>query len=181
MTRCAYRGVSFSEAKMVVDRQKYERNELRAFQNGIAARSSFGDGVYLINDKELAAQYAFCHAEVEDKELAAVLSQKICFKNPFILNYQFTEPRLRKEALRWKYKGKDFPNKEELNNPKELYEQIGNDIKEYLLYHLYDGIIYHVDEEIIYYVLYDQENQIKDIDMELIFNIKGSKKLPFYF
>ncbi|KAB7705584.1 hypothetical protein F9802_13690 [Bacillus aerolatus] len=176
MERSAYRGVSYKEARTVIHTQKYERNESRAFNNGVAARSSFGPGVYLINDLELAAQYAFCHAEVEEEEIAVVLNQKITFKNPFILNYQFSETRLRKEALRWKYTGSHFPANRIANNHLELSKQIGNDIREYLLARSHDGIIYHIDDEIIYYVLYNQEKQLKDIDVELVFNINGSEK-----
>ena len=177
MERKAYRGVSYGEAQRVVLNQKYERSELREFNNRVAARSLFGQGIYLINDPGLAAQYAFCHAEVEDDEAAVVLSQKICFQNPFILNYQFSEARLRKEALRWKYAGKHFPDSRDDYSPLELFKQIGNTIKEFLLAHSNDGIIYHIDDEIIYYVLYDQEKQIKDIEVELTFTIKGPHKV----
>lgn len=176
MERRAYRGVSYGEAKKVVLNQKYERNELRTFGNGAAARSLFGQGIYLINDLKLAAHYAFCHAEVEGDETAVVLTQKICFENPFVLNYQFSEARLRKEALRWKYAGKHFPDNQETHNSLELSKHIGKSIKEYLLFHSNDGIIYHIDDEIIYYVLYEQEKQIKDIEVELVFNINGSLK-----
>ncbi|OCA87218.1 hypothetical protein [Pseudobacillus wudalianchiensis] len=174
MERTAYRGVSYGEAQRVVLNQKYERNELREFNNRVAARSLFGQGIYLINDPALAAQYAFCHAEVEGDESAVVLSQKICFQNPFILNYQFSEARLRKEALRWKYAGKHFPDPTDDQSPLELFKQIGNTIKEFLLSRSNDGIIYHIDDEIIYYVLYDQEKQIKDIKVELVFKIQDS-------
>lgn len=172
MERKAYRGVSYGEAKKVVRNQKYERSEWRAFNNGVAARSLFGQGIYLINDPVLAAQYAFCHAEVEGDETAVVLKQKIFFQNPFILNYQFSEARLRKEALRWKYAGKHLPDNQESHSSLDLSKQIGNNIKEYLLSRSNDGIIYHIDDEIIYYVLYNQEKQIKDIDIEIAFNIK---------
>ncbi|MEK4030601.1 MULTISPECIES: hypothetical protein [Bacillaceae] len=172
MERKAYRGVSYGEAKRVILNQKYERGEWRAFNNGVAARSLFGQGIYLINDLGLAAQYAFCHAEVEGDETAVVLNQKIFFQNPFILNYQFSEARLRKEALRWKYAGKHFPDHQEFRSSLELSRQIGNSVKDYLLSRSNDGIIYHIDDEIIYYVLYNQERQIKDIDVEVIFNIQ---------
>ncbi|KIL73215.1 hypothetical protein [Bacillus badius] len=177
MERKAYRGVSYGEAKKVVLEQKYERSELRAFTNGAAARSLFGQGIYLINDLGLAAQYAFCHAEVEGDETAVVLHQKICFNHPFILNYQFSEARLRKDALRWKYAGKHAPDPLHPPDSLELSRQIGSTIKDYLLAFSYDGIIYHVDDEIIYYVLYDQQKQIRDIDVEIAFNIKKPCKV----
>ena len=155
MKRLAYRGVSFKEAEVVVRQQRYDRNESRDFSNGVAARSLFGSGIYLINDAELAAQYAFCHAEAENEEQAVILKQKISFTHPFILNYQYSESRLRRTAIDWKYGDTGFSEEQYKENKAEISKQIGEAIKEYLLYHEYDGIVYHINEEIIYYIIYD--------------------------
>ncbi|WP_338752993.1 hypothetical protein [Bacillus sp. FJAT-52991] len=174
MDRKAYRGISYKEAKEVVRHQKYERHEFRAFNHNVAARSLFGSGLYLINDLELAARYAFCHADAEEEQKAVVLTQKIYLQNPFILNYRYSEARLKKEALRWKYENIHHLVPQATSSPLELAMQIGNDTRDFLLAHSHDGIIYHIDDEIIYYILYDQEKQIKDIEVALVFNIHGS-------
>jgi len=171
MKRMAYRGISFNEAQTVILSQRYDRKESRNFRNGVAARSLFGPGVYLINDLELAAQYAFCHAEVENEEQAVILKQKINLKHPFILNYKYSERRLRKDALNWKYANEDSLYNKIAQNSLDTCRQIGQDVMEYLLHHSYDSIIYHINDEIIYYVLYDQERQLEDIEIELVFNI----------
>jgi hypothetical protein len=181
MKRTAYRGVSFNEAQAVVRTQKYERTESRDFLNGVAARSSFGPGIYLVNDQELAAQYAFCHAEVEKDEQAVILKQKIQLNKPFILNYKYSETRLRKEALNWKYAQDNFPYNEAnetIAGTLENSQKIGQIIQDYLLHHSYDGIIYHLNDEIIYYVLYDQDHQIENIEIEFVFNINKLKQQP---
>ncbi len=176
MKRNVYRGISFGEAKEVVDKQRYERNESRDFQNGVAARSLFGPGIYLINDVELAAQYGFCHAEVEKDEKAVVLNQQVHFKNPFIVNYNYSEKMLKKDALSWKYANMNFPEISENADSLETLKWIGSIIKEYLLHHAYDGIIYHVDDEIIYYVCYFPDEQITDIKIDFSFHILELKK-----
>lgn len=181
MKRTAYRGVSFNEAKAVVQNQRYYRTESRDFLNGVSARSSFGQGIYLVNDQELAARYAFCHAEVENDEQAVILKQKIHLNNPFILNYKYSESRLRKEALNWKYAQNDFSYNETndtLENSAEVSKKIGQVIMEYLLHNSFDGIIYHINDEIIYYVLYDQTYQVEDIEIEFVFNINNLKQQP---
>ncbi|WP_203364301.1 hypothetical protein [Bacillus sp. REN10] len=174
MERKAYRGISYREAKEVIHHQKYERQEFRAFSPHVAARSLFGSGLYLINDLELAARYAFCHADTEHEQKAVVLTQKIHLQNPFILNYRYSEARLKQEAWRWKYKNTKHPLP---LDPLERSIQLGNDTRDFLLAHSHDGIIYHIDDEIIYYVLYDQVKQVKDIEVALVFNISGPDPL----
>ncbi len=181
MKRTAYRGISFNEAQTVVANQRYERNESREFLNGVSARSSFGPGIYLVNDQELAAKYAFCHAEVENAARAAILKQKIQLKNPFILNYNYSETRLRKEALNWKFAQNEIPEEEVSENADEISKKVGQVIMEYLLYHSHDGIIYHINDEIIYYVLYDQENQVENIEFQFVFNIEELNQKPSQF
>ncbi|MCM3671201.1 hypothetical protein M3181_19770 [Mesobacillus maritimus] len=176
MKRTAYRGVSFQEAQEVVKNQRYDRTESREFQNGVTARSSFGQGLYLVNDQELAAKYAFCHAEVENEEQAVILKQKIHLEHPFILNYKYSETRLRKEALNWKLD--QLPALYQTatgETPLETSRKVGEVIKEYLLTHSYDGIIYHLNDELIYYVLYHQEKQVEAIEFDFVFNINVLK------
>ncbi|MCM3760110.1 hypothetical protein M3212_04815 [Alkalihalobacillus oceani] len=175
MKRTVYRGISFKEAEEVVKNQKYNRSELRDFQNGVAAKSLFGPGIYLINDVELAAHYAFCHAEVEEEELAVVLKQTVQFHNPFIVNYTYSERQLKKDALSWKFTD-DFPELHSGPDSLETLKWVGTIIKEYLLNHGYDGITYHIDDEIIYYVSYHHEQQITGIDFDFVFNINEVKK-----
>ncbi|WP_340084351.1 hypothetical protein MHB50_17605 [Siminovitchia sp. FSL H7-0308] len=175
MRRTVYRGISYNEAQTVIANQFYERNERRDFQNGIKARSTFGQGIYLISDIELAAQYAFCHAEVEG-EKAAVLKQDLSLANPYILNYRSTEEQLRIKALSWKFGGTSDPGTHlGLNNVEEK-QGIGSLIKEFLLDHGFDGIVYHIDEEIIYYISYFQKRQIKNINLDFVFNIDDLKR-----
>jgi hypothetical protein len=179
MMRTAYRGVSFHEAQEVVRNQRYDRSESRDFLNGVAARSSFGQGLYLVNDQELAAKYAFCHAEVENDEQAVILKQKIHLIHPFILNYKYTETRLRSEALNWKLDQNLSLTKESTDTIEhgiETSRKIGQVIQEYLSYHSYDGIIYHLNDELIYYVLYDQATQVENIEIDFVFNINLLKK-----
>jgi len=179
MKRTAYRGVSFHEAQEVVRNQRYDRTESRDFLNGVAARSSFGQGLYLVNDQELAAKYAFCHAEVENDEQAVILKQKIHLTHPFILNYKYSETRLRKEALNWKLnQNPDLTREasETIEPSVETSRKIGLVIQDYLLYHSYDGIIYHLNDELIYYVLYDPAKQVEMIEVDFVFNINLLKK-----
>jgi hypothetical protein len=179
MKRTAYRGVSYHEAQEVVRNQRYDRTESRDFLNGVAARSSFGQGLYLVNDQELAAKYAFCHAEVENDEQAVILKQKIHLTNPFILNYKYSETRLRKEALNWKLnQNLSIPEESaDIIEPSiETSRKIGQVIQEYLSHHSYDGIIYHLNDELIYYVLYDQTKQVENIEIDFVFNINLLKK-----
>lgn len=175
MKRTVYRGISYKEAEEVVKNQKYNRSELRDFQNGVAAKSLFGPGIYLINDGEMAAHYAFCHAEVEEEELAVVLKQTVHFQHPFLVNYTYSERRLKKDALSWKFADMTFPD---IHSPDSLetLKWVGAIIKEYLLAHGHDGIIYHVDDEIIYYVSYHHQQQIKNIKFDFVFNINEVKK-----
>lgn len=179
MKRTAYRGVSFHEAQEVIRNQRYDRTESRDFLNGVAARSSFGQGLYLVNDQELAAKYAFCHAEVENDEQAVILKQKIHLAQPFILNYKYSETRLRKEALNWKLNQTlSLPEEsaDTIESSIETSRKIGQVIQEYLSHHSYDGIIYHLNDELIYYVLYDQANQVESIEIDFVFNINLLKK-----
>lgn len=180
MKRTVYRGISLNEAETVIANQVYMRSERRDFQGGIQARSTFGQGLYLISDVELAAQYAFCHAEVEAEKRAAVLKQQISLENPFILNHRFTEEQLRKKALSWKFgdgrcskplSGGEFDEDED-------NKEIGSVVREFLLDHEYDGIIYHIDDEIIYYVSYFQEKQVKNIMVDFVFNIEELRNTP---
>ncbi|WP_240376854.1 hypothetical protein [Bacillus piscicola] len=178
MKRLAYRGISFNEAQEVIVDQRYTRDEPRDFQNGIKARSVFGSGIYLINDIETVASYAFCHAEVEGDPLAMVLKQELTLQNPFILNYKYTEEKLRKKALNWKY-GKEespFMGGTSSVDSVEVMKQVGSVIKEYLLAHHYDGIIYHINDEIIYYVAYNQDEQITNIEPDFFFRVEDLKK-----
>ncbi|SFE81617.1 hypothetical protein [Alteribacillus iranensis] len=178
MKRLAYRGISFNEGQSVIADQRYKRDEPRDFQNGIKARSVFGSGIYLINDIELVSYYAFCHAELENDPLAMVLRQELQFKNPFILNYNFTEERLRRKALNWKY-GKEarrFIGLDDDQNSIEKIKKMGDVIKEYLIQAHYDGIIYHINDEIIYYVSYFQDEQIQNIECDFFFKLEDLTK-----
>ncbi len=170
--RIAYRGISLQEAEAVVKKQFYERNERRDFHNGIQARSTFGPGLYLVNDVELAAQYAYCNTEVEGGEEAAVLKQWIYIDKPYIINYHSTEKKLKRKALEWKL---EF---ERCSQPSEEASfDKGEVVREYLLHHGYDGIIYHINDELIYYVCYFQERQVEDITIDFTFHINDLKKM----
>lgn len=178
MKRIAFRGISLLEAQSVIATQVYERNERRDFQNGIQARSTFGPGIYLINDVELAAQYAFCHTEVEEGERGAVLKQTIQIEKPYIINQHSTEKNLKQKALDWKLNDERCSSlHSDKNSPKIDKNEMGPIVKEYLLHHGYDGIVYHVDDEIIYYVCYFQERQVENITIDFIFNIEDLKKM----
>ncbi|MFT8321753.1 MAG: hypothetical protein ABF649_12675 [Bacillus sp. (in: firmicutes)] len=173
MQRIVYRGIGFEEGKEVIHKQKYDRDEMRVFQKGIAAKSVFGSGIYLVSDIELAIQYAFCHAEAEKKDgLAAILKQQLTIENPFILNYRYTEKKLRKDALDWKYQNTTMSNLRSNQNSLQLKEKMKDIIKEYLLFHDYDSIVYYVDDKLVYYVSYYPELQISNIKMDFHFNIK---------
>jgi hypothetical protein len=169
MKRRGYRGVSFEEAEQAVADQRYERMEKRQFAGGIQARSIFGPGLYLISDPELAAQYAFCHAEVDGSGRAAVLRQDVELEQPFVINCRYSEIQLRQDALEWKYAGMALPNV----RPDYIHTWIGRVTKDYLLAHSFDGIVYHVDDTVIYYVAYFQEKQIERIYLEFAFTMNG--------
>ncbi|MGP7818186.1 hypothetical protein [Niallia sp. 01092] len=173
MKRIVYRGIGSEEAREVIHKQKYDRAEFRCFQKGIAAKSVFGSGIYLVSDIELAIQYAFCHAEAERKTgQAAILKQQLTMKNPLILNYRYTEKNLRKDAFEWKYHNDNFPDLKSKQGSLQLKEQMKNIIKEYVLFHHYDSIVYYVDDKLVYYVSYYPEQQISDIEINFHFNIK---------
>lgn len=157
MKRVAYRGISFREAELVVRHQKYVKSESRAFRNGVSAKSFFGQGVYMVNDLELAAQYAFCHAEAESQP-GVVLKQEVALQNPIILNRNYGEKQLKLDA--WTWKASSAPN-DSLFQPSP--EWLGDCIKEYLLLNSYDGVISHLGDELIHYVAYFPEKQISKI------------------
>lgn len=170
MKRMGYRGISFREAEQVVACQRYERMERRRFHDGIQARSIFGSGLYLISDAALAAQYAFCHAEAEGGERAAILKQEVNLERPLVINCRYSEIQLREDALDWKYKGKSLPNV----RPEHIHTWLGRTTKEFALAHSFDGIVYHLDDSIIYYVAYFQDKQVRGIDLEYVFTLNGA-------
>ncbi|MGG3571589.1 hypothetical protein ABES25_21035 [Bacillus gobiensis] len=164
MKRTSYRGISLREAKHVIRHQKYVRSESRVFRNGITAKPVYGQGVYMVNDIELAAQYAFCHAEAE-LQPGVVLKQEVVFENPLILNRNYGEKQLKLDA--WTWKTSLF---ESMSHPSS--ERIGDYIKEYLLLKGYDGVISHLGDELIHYVSYFPEKQIGKISWHLSFSIQ---------
>lgn len=175
VTSTVYRGIGFNEALHVVNQQKYERQERRYFQGGVVAKAVFGDGIYLVHDTELAAQYAFCHAETEN-DFAAVISQQLLFDNPMILHRNYNEADLRKDALEWKYPDGTLAEEIWGGEPMKRVEHTGAIMREYLLHLQFDGIKYHVNNEFIYYISYFPETQIKDIRIDFIFDIQDLKK-----
>lgn len=168
--RTVYRGVSYSESKKVLKKRRYVREELREFQGGVKAKSAFGEGIYLINDIEIAAHYAFCHAEQDKDEYGVVFKQTINFESPFILNENFTEERLRRNALNWKYTESQLERFNKRSGVQRENE-LGGIVKDYLIAHNYDSVVYHLNDEIIYYISYYQQQQISELIVDFEFNI----------
>lgn len=169
-----YRGIAFNEALHVVNKQRYEREERRYFLDGVVAKAVFGEGIYLVHDTEMAAQYAFCHAETEN-DFAAVISQQLTLDNPMILHRDYNEADLRKDALEWKYPDGNLPDDMWHTEPMLRVEKTGAIMREYLLQMKYDGIKYHVNNEFIYYISYFPCTQISDIRIDFIFDIHDLK------
>ncbi|GAB7388725.1 hypothetical protein BSNK01_25630 [Bacillaceae bacterium] len=178
MIRTVYRGIGLREAMNVVSNQRYERDERRIFRNGVAAKAVFGPGIYLVSDVEMAAAYAYCHAEAEN-DLAAVLCQQLALLNPFLLNEHYGEKRLRQDALAWKYPNGDYP---EIAGDADLLQVLrwsGEIIREYILHLQCDGIMYHVHSGLVYYVSYVPDRQISDIFIDFVFDIDDLRHATF--
>ncbi|MGE5702109.1 MAG: hypothetical protein ACM32O_06245 [Clostridia bacterium] len=174
MMSTVYRGITLTEALQVVRTQKYEREERRYFLDGVVAKAVFGQGIYLVHDSEMAAQYAFCHAESEH-DLAAVLRQELTFSNPMILHAGYSERDLRRDALAWKFKDGHLPPDLLDHDTLHRIEKIGSVMKQYLLEHQFDGITYHVNDDLIYSISYFPESQIQSIQIDFIFDIHELK------
>ncbi|UFJ42306.1 hypothetical protein LOK74_07400 [Brevibacillus humidisoli] len=170
----AYRGVEYQEALAVIDRQRYTREERRSFPSGVQAKAVFGSGVYLVSDPQVAAEYAFCHAEAAwDK--AAVLKQWIHLNHPMYLHEQYDENELRKEALYWKYTCQEMETVRAIMEPDDWLKWTGEQIREYLLERGFDGIAYRVHDSFTYYVCYHQDQQIYDISLLALFDVPCSR------
>lgn len=169
----AYRGIAYKEAIHVMETQKYEKDERRNFQDGLATKGVFGSGIYFINDIESVTFYAFCHAEMEN-DLAAVLTQQLSFDHPLILSEEYGEVELRQQALDWKNPDSDpFSVSEEVL---PVVQRMGDTLKEYVLSLGHDGIIYRINDQVTYYIAYYPERQIEDIQVEFVFDINELKK-----
>ncbi|MDQ0338221.1 hypothetical protein J2S00_001005 [Caldalkalibacillus uzonensis] len=179
LERIVYRGVDLEEAYKVIREQSYDQRERRVFQDGVHAKAVFGNGVYLVSNILVAAEYAFCHAETS-RSKGAILKQKLRLRNPIVLDETFGERELRQEALKWKYPDGEIEVLYPQGSSLQLVEWTGNIIREYLLSKGYDGIVYHLNDDLTYYVAYDCKNQIYDVELEFVFDIeqflKSSKK-----
>ncbi|MFM1650999.1 hypothetical protein ACI7RC_02730 [Brevibacillus sp. B_LB10_24] len=164
----AYRGVEYTEAAVVVERQSYLRGERRDFCSGVAAKAVFGPGVYLVSSPEVAAQYAYCHAEVSADQ-AAVLCQSIRFTRPMYLDGAYGENELRREALFSKHSPKVVESLSASMGETDWLHWTGEQIRSFLMERGYDGIVYRLSNELTYYVCYDPDRQITGISLSLVF------------
>ncbi|WP_261798102.1 hypothetical protein [Brevibacillus massiliensis] len=170
MMLTAYRGVEYTEAAVVVERQSYLRGERRDFCSGVAAKAVFGSGVYLVSSPEVAAQYAYCHAEVSADQ-AAVLCQSIRFTRPMYLNEAYGENELRREALVSTFSPKQVESFSGSMSETDWLVWTGEQIRKFLVERGYDGILYRLSDELTYYVCYDPDRQITDISLSLVFTL----------
>ncbi len=174
-----YRGIAFEEAISVVHKQKYEEDERRNFNNGVAAKAVFGSGIYLVSDLEMASQYAFCHAEARH-DFAAVLVQQLTYEYPLILDDNYGEGALRTDALAWKYPDGNYPPFALSEDPLKIISWTGEVIKAFVLHLGYDGIVYYVHKDLVYFVSYFPEQQIRDVHIDFVFNIEHLKEASIY-
>lgn len=164
MAVIVYRGVDYAEALRVIARQSYEREERRTFLAGIKAKAVFGQGVYLVSNPQVAAEYAYCHAvSVWDK--GAVLQQRLDTAQMLRLTPSYGENELRQEALQWKYVDGEWQRIYARMTLSEWQEWTGERIREYLQERGYQGIVYPMAEDLTYYVSYQPQKQIEDIAM----------------
>lgn len=158
----AYRGIEYQEAVEVVERQQYKRDERRSFVGGLGAKAVFGSGVYLVSNPQVAADYAFCHAEISWGQ-AAILEQQLHFSRPRVLHSAFGENELRDEAIHWKYSREEMVTVASILRQKDWLRWSGEQIREYLLERGFDGIVYHIQQDLTYYVSYEPAKQLQDI------------------
>lgn len=169
-TFTVYRGISKKEARVVLEEQRYFRRERVSFGNSkFGAHAVFGNGIYFIDDYEVAGQYAFCHA-VHENDDCTVLSQTLTFKTPITLDIHYTEAELRTDVLRWRLgadKVVEFTN--EQNNTDIVLPE---SIRKYVMHCGYDGIIYFLPNGARYFISYFPEKQVRHIQIDYEFNLK---------
>lgn len=169
----AYRGVEYQEAIRAVERQQYLRDERRCFTDGIMAKAVFGSGVYLVSNRQVAAEYAFCHAE-SSWDQAAILEQQLELRRPKVLDETYGENELRDEAIFWKYTKDEMDTVAAILQPQDWVRWTGEQIREYLIERGYDSILFQVRPDLQYYVSYEPANQIRQIRLVSTFALPGS-------
>ncbi|WP_134683856.1 hypothetical protein [Brevibacillus migulae] len=175
MAVIVYRGVKYEEALQVIARQSYEQQERRTFLQGIRAKAVFGQGVYLVSNPQVAAEYAYCHAEAGwDK--GAILRQTLDTQEMMFLTSAYGENELRQEALLWEYTDSELLRIHSIMTSHEWQAWTGERIRAYLQDRDYHGIVYPLSEELTYYVSYQPEMQIADISLYGYFEQKESEK-----
>jgi len=175
MAVIVYRGVKYEEALQVIARQRYEQKEGRTFLHGIRAKAVFGQGVYLVSNPQVAAEYAYCHAEVGwDK--GAILKQMLDTEEMMSLTSVYGENELRQEALLWEYTHSELLRIHTIMTPSEWQMWTGERIRGYIQDRGYHGIVYPLSDELTYYVSYQPENQIADISLYGYFEQKEREK-----
>lgn len=166
----AYRGVEYQEALHAIERQQYLRDERRCFADGIQAKAVFGSGVYLVSNQQVAAEYAYCHAE-SSWDRASILEQRLVLQRPKVLDVRYGENELRDEAIYWKYTKEEMDTVASILQPQDWVRWTGEQIREYLIERGYDSILFHLRSDLLYYVSYEPANQISDIRLLHTFDI----------
>lgn len=162
----AYRGVSWTEARDVLDEQRYFRDERVNFGNPrFGANAVFGAGIYFIDDYEVAGQYAFCHG-VHENDDGTVLTQVLTFQHPLILNESYSEHDLRSDVLSWRLGTEKIS---ELGNQYGI--ALAESIRQYVLHCRYDGIIYQLPNGSLYFICYFPERQVSHIQIDFEFRL----------
>ena len=170
--KVVFRGVEHGEAMLVIDAQRYSREERRHFINGASAKAVFGSGVYLVSNPEVAAHYAICHAETTwDK--AAVLQQKLLVSRLFVLDRQYGENELRRDALAARHTNQELVGLQEKMTYQEWLEWTGGEVRSFLLDKGYQGIQYEISPELTYYICYQSDSCITDITLYAILDLQS--------
>lgn len=169
-TFTVYRGISRTEASDVLEEQRYFRRERVTFGNpNFGAHAVFGDGIYFIDDFEVAGQYAFCHG-VHEGDDCTVLRQILTLESPLELHNQYGERQLRTDVLRWRL-GTDKVT-ELTSNQENIDISLPESIRKYAIHHNYDGIIYLLPNGGRYFISYFPERQISDIQIDFEFQLR---------
>lgn len=170
--KVVFRGVEYGEAMLVIDAQRYSREERRHFINGARAKAVFGSGVYLVSNPQVAAHYAICHAETTwDK--ACVLQQNLVVSRLFALDRQYGENELRKDALAARHTAEELLALQQKMTYEQWLEWTGGEVRAYLLEKGYQGIQYELSPELTYFVCYESEDCISDIALYAIFDVQS--------
>jgi|GEM_PF-4777070 len=132
------------------------------------AHAVFGEGVYFIDDFEVAGQYAFCHG-VNENDDCTVLRQQLTFRHPLVLDEHYSEWQLHNDVLRWRLGSEKVYELQAWNNSYEI--SLPESIRKYVLHHNHDGILYLLPNGSLYFISYFPDRQVTNIQVDFEFRL----------